>query len=468
MPTTMQLIAKQTIGAGGAASVTFSSIPQTFTDLKIVMSWRNTTQAVQQSNAHLTFNGQTSRYYERLLFGTGVSNGSVGRDNTFPYITWSGSGNGASTTANTFGSTETYICNYTTSNPKSISSDSVTENNAADAWIIMNTALWNPVTNAPITSITITADTGAIAEFSEFTLYGISNSTTTQNPTTPSAIGGDVIITDGSFWYHAFKYSGSFTPLKDIEADVLVVAGGGGGGQDSGGGGGAGGLLAFTAQALTSANNYTCTIGAGGVGSQGYGTTQGGVTQTNGNDSRFGSLTLVKGGGYGGGIGIGTYPGPYTPGSGGSGGGSAGGGGGTGASPSVSGQGFAGGNGFPSGGGYPAGGGGGAGGVGQSYPNTSTSGAGGIGATSALINTMGAATTTGQLSGGNYYYAGGGGGWNGAGTSGAGGLGGGGAGSGSRGDGTPNTGGGGGGGTSTAPAAAGFGGSGIIIVRYAV
>jgi hypothetical protein len=69
---------------------------------------------------------------------------------------------------------------------------------------------------------------------------------------------------------------------------------------------------------------------------------------------------------------------------------------------------------------------------------------------------MGAATSTGQLSGGNYYYAGGGGG-----NSGLGGVGGGG-GQGNIGDsahGAANTGGGGQGDS-------GIGGSGIVIIKY--
>jgi hypothetical protein len=60
-------------------------------------------------------------------------------------------------------------------------------------------------------------------------------------------------MTDGTYWYHTFVSSGTFTPQKAISCDYLVVAGGGGGGQDdNGAGGGAGGLR--------------CTVGATGGG----------------------------------------------------------------------------------------------------------------------------------------------------------------------------------------------------------
>jgi hypothetical protein len=462
MTTTTTLIAKQTVGSGGASSVTFSDIPQTYTDLKVVISVR-TTNTLYGETIRIKPNGLSTNGSAIIFRGYGSGISSYTYSNAL--ATNNSLGNGA--TANTFASIEVYCPNYTSSDYKSFSADSVSENNDTNGRQELTASLWS--SNAEITSLVFDNDASfGFTEFSTFYLYGISNSTTTQNATAPYALGGDVITTDGSYWYHAFKTSGSFVPQKNLNADILVVAGGGGGGQDSGGGGGAGGLLAFNSEVLTSATNYTCTIGAGGAGSQGYGTGGGGIGQTNGGNSKFGSLTTVLGGGYGAGIGIGSYPGTYTANSGGSGGGGSGGGGSGSGAAGTSGQGFAGGNGYSSGGGYPAGGGGGAGGAGQNYPNTSASGAGGIGATSAIINTMGAATNTGQLSSGNYYFAGGGGGWNGAATSGAGGLGGGGAGLGNRGDGTPNTGGGGGGGTSSSSNSAGYGGSGIIIVRYAV
>jgi hypothetical protein len=437
----MQLIAKQTVGAGGASSVTFSNIPQTYTDLKLVISGRSSASAGYAAHK-LTFNGTAfnTNWSAKGLYGNGAS--AASENWTSSDFVWS---DAATATASTFASNEIYIPNYTSSNNKSLSADMVTENNGTTAIAYMLAGLWS--NTAAISSITLTTASGTYSEFSTFYLYGISNSST-QNTSVPLASGGDVITTDGSYWYHAFKYSGSFTPLKNLTADVLVVAGGGGGGGGNGGAGaGAGGLLGFISQALT-AQSYTCTVGA--AGAAGGNNASGSV----GGNSIFGSLTTVIGGGKGDGGGFG------------SGVGGSGGGGypGNAGSAGTAGQGNAGGNGiagFASP--YPAGGGGGAGAAGQTAIG-SQSGAGGVG--SSAYSSWGLATTTGQNVSGTVYYAGGGGGASttqGA-AAGAGGLGGGGAGNAN--SGLPNTGGGGaGGGNGTA---AGNGGSGIIIVRYPV
>ena len=78
---------------------------------------------------------------------------------------------------------------------------------------------WNNA--APITSINILSS----ATFSSGTLisiYGIQAGT-------PKAQGGNIVTTDGTYWYHAFTASGTFTPSSTITADYLVVGAGGGG-----------------------------------------------------------------------------------------------------------------------------------------------------------------------------------------------------------------------------------------------
>ena len=453
MTTTMQLIAKQTVGADGASSITFSNIPQTYTDLKLVYSARG---ADNTSYTYITFNGSSSGSAVVLYAETSSSPTSFS-----PAVIQPISGqNYPSTTANTFASNELYIPNYTASGvAKSISHDGSTENNSNSAYEAMSAGL--TTTTSAISSITIkqggSSDTGSFKEFSTFYLYGISNSTTTQASTVPYASGGDIISTDGSYWYHTFLYSGTFTPLKNLTCDYLVVAGGGGGGtgdisnNNSGGGGGAGGLRSTvtatggggsleTALSLTANTYYTATVGAGGAGATGRT-----VRGSNGSNSVFSTITATGGGGGGS-----NNLSPYTGANGGSGGGGAqNGAGGTGTTN----QGYAGGTGYDNGGG----GGGGAGAVGgNGNAGTTTGGAGGAGVTV-------------SISGSSVTYAGGGGG-NGV-TGGAGGSGGGGAGAYNAAGtaGTANRGGGGGSGSLGASSTgAAAGGSGIIIVRYAV
>ena len=436
-----------TVGEAGASSVTFNNIPQTgYTDVKVVYSVRTTGGSGQWMNLSLSFNGLTTNWSNKYLYGTGSAAGSNGTSTNF-YA--AGVGNPSTTTANTFSSGELYVPNFAGSNAKSVSYDTVTENNGTSALIQSGAALWN--STAAITSLTIAPESGVgnFAQYSTFSLYGLAAVGTTP-VIAPYASGGDIIQTDGTYWYHAFLSSGTFTPAKGLSCDVLVVAGGGGG-SDNGGGGGAGGVLGFASQALTANTNNTVTIGAGGA------------HQSNGANSQFASLTSSVGGG-GGGNGV-------SGSSGGSGGGGAGSGGGTTVGGSAtSGQGNAGGgNGGYSSNPYPGGGGGGAGSAGNNAPNGSTGGAGGAGVntyTNATWLSTALSTTGLGVSG---YIAGGGGGAGYFGASGgAGGSGGAGAGvNGANGNAaTPNT--GSGGGASVNGYTGGKGGSGIVIVRYAI
>lgn len=474
MTTTMQLIAKQTVGANNASSITFSNIPQTYTDLKVVVSFRGTSAELYEVTA-LRFNGLNANLSSRSIESNGSAIGSI--NNGYIYF---GSGNGNNTTANTFSNMEAYIPNYTSSNYKSVNIDAVGENNGSTIYMQLTAGLWS--STAAINSIEI-VPTGSFKEFSTFYLYGISNNITTQSTSVPYASGGDVITTDGTYWYHAFKTSGSFKPLKDITTDVLVVAGGGGSGAL--GGGGAGGLRILSNKTFTSNISYTCVVGAGGAARSGA--TGSGVPNVYGTS---GTNSSINGNGFstisatGGGVGSDeTTPAAQTGGS----------GGGACLGSAIAGnaggytpvEGYAGGTGNSVDQTAGGGGGGGAGAVGGTayvVVGTSTSGTGGNGLSNSIINTMGAATKTGQLSGGNYYYAGGGSGGvyrfgtTSGGTVGAAGLGGGGTGgfaSTAATSGTPNTGGGAGAdGYKTngwlADAGGGTGGSGIIIIRYAV
>ena len=415
------LLEKIAVGAAGASSVTFSNIPQTgYTDLVIKYTGRANDNGAADGFAVL-FNGSTTSFSGKNLYGSGSAAFSASPTSRLAVI------NGTNSTANTFTNGEVYIPNYTSSNYKSYSIDVVTENNATEAYAQLAAGLWS--NTAAITSITLDDGGKTIFQYSTFYLYGVAKLGTTP-AISPYATGGDIIETDGTYWYHAFLSSGTFTPAKGISADILQIAGGGGSPQD-GGGGGAGGLLAHTAQSLTT-TGYTVTVGAGGTGS--------GTSSTNGSNSQFASLTASVGGGAsvyhssgatgGSGGGGSAFASPFAGGSG------------------TSGQGNAGGAG---GGGNFSGGGGGAGAVGTNATG-SQGGNGGDGVST--YSSWGSVTGTGENVSGTYWFAGGGSGWYGATTGGKGG-------GGNQVNGIANTGGGAGGYNKN-------GGSGIVIVRYAV
>jgi hypothetical protein len=170
---TYKLIASQVVGSGGASSIIFSSIPQTFTDLKLVISTRTTTSAIND-DVLLTFNGATSGYSGIYLNG----NGSVAGSGSNPYGTnriFLGGNNGASSTSSTFSNNEVYIPNYASSNYKSVSIDSAQENNGTTANLDLNAGLYS--SSSAISSLSIFSYSGNnFVQYSTFYLYGIRNS----------------------------------------------------------------------------------------------------------------------------------------------------------------------------------------------------------------------------------------------------------------------------------------------------
>lgn len=460
---TMTKLATVTVGSGGSSSIDFTNIPQTYTDLKVVWSCRvSDNESLHYGPIFVTVNNNTDSIYDnrRLnAYGTTVQSYS-NTSQTNDYLAVAGS----SATSSTFNNGEFYFPNYTSGNYKSFSFDSVIEtNNSTNNLLTFYAGLIT--TTSAITSIKFIPNTSqTIVEHSTITLYGIRNARRTAGNSI-KATGGNISF-DGTYVYHVFNSSGTFTPTTNItRADYLVIAGGGSGGS---GGGGAGGLRSTvgatggggsleSALSLSSGSTYTVTIGGGGAGGGGES-----LAGTQGSNSTFSTITST-GGGAGG---------RYSAVAGGS-GGSGGGAGtrsdnivGTGGSGTAN-QGYAGGNNrntgtYESGGG----GGGGAGGAGSNAPATSPGYDAGNGGVGVQINVLATPTGTGV----NGYYAGGGGGGSRGGSTGLAGLGGAGGGGNGYGSnsavqaGTANTGGGSGGAHSYGASLAG--GSGLVIIRY--
>jgi len=171
MANTYVLISPVTVGAGGASSIEFTSIPQTYTDLCVVLSTRLTSTGGAQDTTWLnSINGNTSSFKDKVLRGDGSSASIFVPSETPLYI---GQSPTASGTANTFASHFVYIPNYTSSNQKSISIDSVQENNSSTAYLGFTTGLWTQT--SAITSLSFTTNSGNFAQYSTAYLYGISN-----------------------------------------------------------------------------------------------------------------------------------------------------------------------------------------------------------------------------------------------------------------------------------------------------
>ena len=170
MAITYNLIETATVSAaGGAASFEFVSIPQTYTDLLIVYSGRSATAAVGD-DVYIRFNGLSTNLSSRYFYGNGASVSSSAYAST-AYVGYIPA---ASATGSVFGNASIYIPSYTAAVNKSMSCDSVTENNGTTAWTFFNAALWSAT--AAITQINIYSANGNFVQHSSASLYGIKNS----------------------------------------------------------------------------------------------------------------------------------------------------------------------------------------------------------------------------------------------------------------------------------------------------
>ena len=165
---TMTLIASNTVGSGGVASVTFSSIPATYRDLQILMSCKSASSS--EAYILMTLNGSSSSFTGIQIEGNGSAVSSatntVGRVGVYSGSNFTG-----------FTNNLIYIPNYAGSTNKSISADSVTENNnaASSSYQDMFATLWS--NTSAITSISFAFSGGTnFAQYSTAYLYGIKNS----------------------------------------------------------------------------------------------------------------------------------------------------------------------------------------------------------------------------------------------------------------------------------------------------
>jgi len=276
MANTLKKIQTVTVGSGGAANIEFTSIPQTYTDLKLVVSLRTNNAGAEA--VMIEFNGSSSNLSGRRLYGDG---GSAASD-TLTNIRFAV--NTAADTASVFANGEFYIPNYTSANYKSVSVDGVNETNGTNAVQSLVAGLWS--NTAAITSIKLLGNnSGSFVQYSTATLYGIANVPAAGNA---KATGG-IITYDDTYVYHSFPWSGTFTPLTNLSVDYVVVGGGGGGGGGTStdyGSGGAGGTHK-TASSFSVTSAVTVTVGAGGSAAG------------NGSSSVFSSITATGGNGSG-------------------------------------------------------------------------------------------------------------------------------------------------------------------------
>lgn len=169
MPNTFELIASSTVGLLGAASIDFTSIPNSYTDLCLKISVRSNRAASAWDNSQLKINNSTVNMTNRFVRG----NGSAAASGTLTAF-YIGDIPASLSTSNTFANQEIYIPNYAGSNNKSGSVDSAGEDNNSTAYLYLTANLWSQTT--AINQLTVfSGNLDNFVQYSTAYLYGVKN-----------------------------------------------------------------------------------------------------------------------------------------------------------------------------------------------------------------------------------------------------------------------------------------------------
>jgi hypothetical protein len=169
----LQPIYTQTVTAANVSRITFNNIPQTFTDLVIKVSQRNTHSGPYEPFV-IGFNNDTNTIYSQSSLGGDGSSVNSYRTSGNSYLSYTNnmSVNAATSTTNTFGSLELYMPNYTGSNFKSVIVDSVTENNSATNVATGLLAGLFRSTSA-VSRVDVIGYNANISQYTTITIYGV-------------------------------------------------------------------------------------------------------------------------------------------------------------------------------------------------------------------------------------------------------------------------------------------------------
>ena len=159
-------IATQTVGSGGASSVTFSAIPSTYTHLQIRCNVLMGTTV----DLDLQFNSDTgANYAYHALYGTGSAAGSLAATSTSNGVYFGQYRTGATSACGAV----VDILDYTNVNKnKTVRALSGIDTNSTNGIVFLTSGLW--MNTSAISNITIySKDAISFAQYSSFALYGI-------------------------------------------------------------------------------------------------------------------------------------------------------------------------------------------------------------------------------------------------------------------------------------------------------
>lgn len=176
--TAYQSIATTTVGAGGSSSITFSSIPATYTHLQIRLLAQTNRATYCRDTLRMGFNSDSAtNYADHSIYGDGA-NAGASASTTVSVMSIGNIGTSAVLSSLMFGTRVIDVLDYAnTSKYKTVRSIGGLDMNGTGTGGIgglvdLNSGLWQSTT--AITSITFTPAVGTtFNQYTSFALYGI-------------------------------------------------------------------------------------------------------------------------------------------------------------------------------------------------------------------------------------------------------------------------------------------------------
>ena len=171
MANTNILLGTTTVGAGGAASISFTSISSSYTDLCVYLNVRSTVASTSDSIS-VYFNGTTANYYNKNLKGNGAALSQNSGDTAKGFMGYISGQTTAS--ANNFSIVKLYIPNYGVALNKTMYAETAQEDNVTTAYTAFGALSW--ANTAAISTVSFSPGSGSFAQYSSANLYGIKSS----------------------------------------------------------------------------------------------------------------------------------------------------------------------------------------------------------------------------------------------------------------------------------------------------
>lgn len=157
-------IATTTVGSGGASSVTFSSIPSTYTHLQIRYSGN-----AGSNDIFFRLNGDTgSNYIRHYLYGGG---GSAAAGASLAQTSGSLGYGPVTADTNILGGSVFDLLDYTNTNKYKTTRSLTGFDSNGSGLLVLYSGLW--LNTAAVTSITVLPNTGNFNQYTSVALYGI-------------------------------------------------------------------------------------------------------------------------------------------------------------------------------------------------------------------------------------------------------------------------------------------------------